>query len=181
MLTSGDYGGEMIMAYDKNTKNVTGYFESYTGLDEETKHPKFSCIFYLEGKLTTNKIKIKTYYPKDSSNDLIVGELQLINDTEIKVHLPEEHGGCWNVRQFADEPVDFTLNKSENWLQLRYATKDKVYFYSDKSDLNKLKAYILKGDIVAIEKIEGQWSFCTFKAKKTTIGWMKLEDLNRLE
>ena len=105
----------------------------------------------------------------------------IISNKKIKINLPKEHGGCWNVEHFADEPVDFTLDKSESWIEIRYANIDKVHFYSEKTEVTMQKAYLVKGDIVYIEKIDGNWAFCSYRAKKTTKGWIKLSELNHLD
>ena len=36
------------------------------------------------------------------------------------------------------------------------------------------------GDIVYVEKIEGDWALCSYFDKKTTKGWLKVADLNQL-
>lgn len=179
-LVSGKYR-EMKIAFDKETKYVTGFYEDGTGLDEKTNQPMFSCMFYLEGKLTGNIARIRSYFPQDSTGDLIIGELRVVNNKEFIVHLPEEHGGCWNVEHFADEPNDFKLDTTESWLQIRYITKGKTYFHSAQSEASKQKAYLVKGDIVCVEKIQGEWLFCSYYTeKKITKGWIRSEDLNQL-
>jgi hypothetical protein len=65
-------------------------------------------------------------------------------------------------------------------LQIRYVETAKTYFYSDKIEDKRLKAYLVKGNFVCIEKMDGQWAYCTFVGKKTTKGWLKLTDLNAL-
>ena len=176
-LTSGDYG-ELKLAYDKNTKQVTGFYENGTGTDEQTGNPKFTCVFYIEGKLLKNRAAIKTYYPLDTT--IIKGEL-IVDAKKIKIHLGSEHGGCWNVQPFADEAATFSIDESKKWIQVRYAIKDRVYFYSEKKESSKNKSYILKGNIVCIEKIEQDWAYCSYLNKKTTKGWIKLNDLNQLK
>ena len=47
-LLSGEYDLGMKIAFDETTNKLTGYFENYTGWDEQTNLPMFSCIFYLE-------------------------------------------------------------------------------------------------------------------------------------
>src|SRR6188768_4067212 len=83
ILTSGDYG-ELKLAYDKNTKQITGFYESSTGVDEQTANPKFTCVFYIEGKLLKNKASIETYYPLDTT--IIKGEL-IVDAKKIKIYL----------------------------------------------------------------------------------------------
>jgi len=177
-LPSGIYG-ELKIAINKNTNKVTGFYENGTGYDESTGNSKFSCIFYIEGKLVNNKSFIWTYFPADTDN--ITGTL-IIDNKVIKVHLQKEHGGCWNLQHFSDkEPASFAIDTEKPWIQIQYAIKEKVYFYSDKHESSKRNAYILKGNIVYIEKIDGDWVYCSYLGKKMTKGWVKLSELNRLK
>jgi hypothetical protein len=180
-LISGDYDSESKLAFDPISKMVTGYYASYTGLDEKTQRPLFSCIFYIEGKVKSKKFAIKTYFPDNKNDDIIVGTLEIINSKSYKIKLPEEHGGCWNVQHFADEPVSFELNKKANWIQIRYVNKQKSYFYSGKSVSEKTKSYLVNGDFVCIEKIEQDWAFCIYFREETSKkGWIKMDDLNKI-
>jgi hypothetical protein len=179
-ILSGEYYSGLKLAYDSTTNKLTGYFEEYTGLDEQTGNPKFSCIFYLEGTITGNQFKIDTYYPNDISHDLIKGYIQIINDKTVSIKLPEEHEGCWNVQHFVDEPVNFVLEKETSWVQIRFVNTDKMYFYSDKSIDKKRKSYLVKNDFVCIDKIEGEWAYCTYYGKAITKGWIRNIDLNKI-
>jgi hypothetical protein len=177
-VASGQYGA-LSLAFDPTTKILTGYFEDQTGWDEATKAPRFSCVFYIKGVVTGKKCQVTTYYPDDKIGDTIVGEMELINDQTVSIKLPADHGGCWNVQHFADEPVSFTLiNRSES-IQIRYVTQNKAYFYSSKAKHKRLKLFVVKNDFVCVEKTEGSWAYCSFYGdKKVTKGWMKTADLN---
>jgi hypothetical protein len=70
-IISGDYAAGLALSYDSTNKRVTGYFENYTGIDEQTNNPRFSCIFYIEGTVTGQKFIVKTYSPIDKEDDLI--------------------------------------------------------------------------------------------------------------
>ena len=179
-LTSGAYQ-EMNIAYDQANKIITGFYENYTGYDEATRQPRFSCIFYLLGKITADSIKVRSFFPGDDSADIIDGQLIVLNSGMFKIHLQEEHGGCWNVEHFAGEPAEFRLDRPNNWIQIRFANKSKVYFYADKSEARKQKAYIIKGNVVYIEKIDGEWAWGSYIDKNVTKGWLKLSDLNKLD
>lgn len=179
-LISGEYDSGMKLSYDASSNILTGYFESYIGLDEETQNPKFSCIFYIEGKVTGKKFPIKTYYPEDKKDDIISGTIEIINNKTIKIKLPEEHGGCWNVQHFADQPEEFGLDKKTNWTQIRYIDKPKSFFYKDQSNANQTKIYLVKGDVICIEKIENGKALCTYFGKKITKGWINISDLNKV-
>jgi hypothetical protein len=179
-IISGEYNDGLKLAYDSKSNKITGYFEMYTGSDEETKNSQFSCVFYIEGFVDGKKNKIKTYYPKDKIKDIILGNLEITNNKTVTIKLPEEHDGCWNVEHFADEPVEFQLQKSANWVQIRYIDSSKSNFYNEKANDKKLKSYLVKGNIVCVEKIEAEWAFCNYFGKKVTKGWIKLSDLNKL-
>ena len=177
-IISGDYDSGLKLSYDSTTKKATGYFENYTGLDEQTKNPKFSCIFYIEGIVTGQKFKVNTYFPTDKKDDIIQGTIEIVSNEKLKIRLPKEHGGCWNVQHFADEPAEFKLEKNHRWIQVRYVDTTKTYFYDSKSGNHRLKAYLVKGNFVCIEKIEKDWAYCTYFGKKATSGWLRIRDLN---
>jgi hypothetical protein len=180
LLNSGEYDFGLKLAFSDSLNKVSGYFENYRGLDEKTGNPQFSCIFYFEGFLKGNKANIKTYYPEWKDNDLIIGTLEIKDKNNVTIKLPEEHGGCWNVQHFADEPVDFEIEKRTNWATIRYITENKSYFYADKNGLKKTKTYLIKGDIVCANKPNGDYIYCTYFGKKTTKGWLKTIGLNKL-
>ncbi|HEX8013860.1 MAG TPA: hypothetical protein VF465_01385 [Flavobacterium sp.] len=178
-VISGEYEMGLKLSYDASKNLLTGYFESYTGWDEQTQNSQFSCIFYIEGKVTGNKFNVKTYYPEDKKEDLILGTVEIVNNKTIKIKLPEEHGGCWNVMHFVENPK-FDLEKKSNWIQIRYVDKAKAYFYKNKSDQNPSKIYLVKGDAVCIDKIENGKAFCTYFGKKTSKGWVNVAELNKI-
>lgn len=177
LLKSGNYDSDLKLAYDSKTKKITGFYEGYTGWDEASQSPRFSCVFYIEGLAESKKIKIKTYHPEDKTEDLVQGTLEIVDDKTVKIKLPLEHGGCWNVQHFADEPVEFQLEKESNWTRISYITAVKTYFYSEKSLDKKMKAYLIKSNFVCIEKKEGDWAYCTYHGKKVTKGWLKVSDI----
>ncbi|CAM3619152.1 hypothetical protein FSS13T_17700 [Flavobacterium saliperosum S13] len=180
ILKSGEYDNGLRLAYDCQSNKITGYYENFTGWNEDTKTPRFSCIFYIEGDFSGQKTTIRTYFPEDKNEDTIEGYMEVVNEETINIKLPEDHGGCWNVQHFADKPEAFKLEKNFNWIQIRYVNTTKSYFHKEQSNDKKLKSYLIKGDIVFIEKIENEWVFCSYFGKKTIKAWLKVSDLNKL-
>ena len=181
-IISGFYESGLSLAYDSSLNIISGYFENYTGWDEEIKAPRFSCIFYIERTtLNNNILKINTYYPIDKKDDLITGTMEILNSRQVKILLPEDHGGCWNVQHFSEEPISFNLETPINWIQIRYVEKEKTWFYSDKNIRKKTKSYLIKGNPVCIEKIENNWAYCYYYGDKTSKGWLSLADLNNIQ
>lgn len=177
-VATGEYTSGLKIAYDSQTNKLTGYYENYTGLDEATNTPLLSCLFYMEGILEENTAKLTTYYPSDQPDEYISGTLELVSSSGLTIKLSEEHGGCWNVQHFADEPATFSLEKETPWVQIRFIKSDKAFFYANGAMKKKQKSYVVRNDFVCIEKIEGKGAYCTFYGKQITKGWLKTADLN---
>ncbi len=58
---------------------------------------------------------------------------------------------------------------------------DKTYFHKNPDENSKFKAFVIKGDQVIIDKINGDWIKVAYEGKKiTTEGWIKRSDLDFL-
>lgn len=142
----GTYESGLKLSLDNNTHIATGFFENYSGWDEKTKRPTFSCIFYLHGRIKGRISKIETYFPDDSSKDLITGTIEIIDSITVKIKLRKDHGGCWNIQKFTGEAVDaveFRIENKANWVQIRYVRSGKAFFYKDGLTDQKLKSYLI--------------------------------------
>jgi hypothetical protein len=111
---------------------------------------------------------------------VIGGTLRIITGSEVSVKLPQEHGGCWNVQHFADEPAAFGLTEKTDWLEIRYVTAGKAYFHTDTLESTRRKAYVVTGNVVYLDRVAGQWAHCRYYGKSVTAGWIKLDQLNKL-
>lgn len=172
----GSYEGGLKLAYDNETKTVTGFYESHTGFDQNTGTPRFSCVFYLKGTFTEGIGDIITYFPGDEEN-YINGKLKFYGDGIVSIKLDSEHGGCMNVQTFSDAFQQFQFSKPEEWKAIKYVKTDKAYFYDAKSDEDRRNAYAVKYDIIHVEKIEGDWMYCAYIGNTTTKGWIKKSNL----
>lgn len=180
-IKSGEYEFGLNLAFNNKTKRLTGYFENYTGWNQKTKAPMFSCIFYIEGIVNRNKFDVLTYYPGDKTDNTISGIIKILNDSTVEIKLEKEHGGCWNVQHFSGEPVKFKNENEKEWKEMKYVTANKTYFYAKKSLDAKQKAYVIKNDIVYVNKTAGDWTYCTFLGERITKGWIKTADLNKTQ
>jgi hypothetical protein len=178
-VKSGEYEHGLKLAYNSSNGLITGIYEEYSGYDETTGNPRFSCVFYIHGFLNNNVASIETYYPLEKSDDLIAGEIELVNENEISIKLDDKHGGCWNVWDFTSDFTNFKLEANKDWLVIRFIVLEKTYFYKEKQEDTKRKAYLIEGDIVFIDKIENDWIHCSYYGKTITKGWMKLNSVNQ--
>lgn len=179
-LSSGEYDSGLRLAYDSINNKLTGYFENHSGWNIETESSLFSCIFYINGNSNGGKWKLRSYYPGGIKEDLIVGELEVVNDQSIRIVLSDEPGGCGNVQHFAAGWEDFTLIKKHSWMQIRYVATDKCFIYSEKKSESRNQSFIVKDEIVYVSKIEDDWAYCLFFGKVNNSGWIKIADLNGL-
>lgn len=176
-IVSGVYDSGLYLAYDNDTKKLTGYFENYTGWNHEYNYPRFSCIFYLSGLANSTNIDLITYYPNDTL-DHINGKILVHNPTKIGIRLKEEHGGCWNVQHFADTNILFNLVEAAPWTAISFVTGKKAYFHTGPSSNSRQKSYVVQNDFVCVEKKTDGWVYATYFGKSITKGWLKASDLN---
>jgi hypothetical protein len=174
-LLSGNYDSELIIAYNSSIKKVTGYYENATGENDQ-----FSCIFYLEGQVKGNTVLVQTYFPNDKANDLQNGTLNIVSPKGFSLQIAEDHGGCWNVQHFSDNPVSFELQKETKWIQINYVIANKSFMYYDSMGKKRMKSYLVKNDIVCVNRIENDRAYCEYSGAKIIKGWVPLRNLNPL-
>ena len=182
-VSSGDYEGLLIGA-DPTNRIITGYYENYTGLDETTGKPLFSCIFYVRGTMEGNPpYKIETWFPADKTRGgLITGKLtpeQTDGAASLRMELEAEHGGCFNVQHFADQGgAAFLLDVPGKWRAIRVIAAPRAYFHGEPADGKKRKAYVVRGNPIKVFDYKPGWVYAEYSAEeKTTTGWFKESDL----
>lgn len=168
---SGNYNG-LSIAIDSINKTITGYYENKTGENE-----KFSCLFLFTGNFKTfndKSIEVTSFFP--GNNTKIPGKIIGKNMTDFSLILDDDHGGCWNVQTFKEDPIDFSLIKKENWIDIKIVKSDKVFFCTSPDETKKSKAYVLKGDCLKVLQCSGNWLKVVYEASKNTVGWIKSQD-----
>ncbi len=180
-LNSGVYNQSFNIVSDKFENKIKGYYYEENGYDEATKNPRFSCGFYfITTESSNNEYKIKTFWPGENLGDTILGQIIILDSNNFMIKLETEHGGCWNVNHFADSLRKYELDQVKNWIDIKYVTKEKINFYETPDENKRRKAFLLKKDIVYVEKKEGNWLYCIYYGEKSnTKGWLKVDDLNK--
>ena len=80
-IKSGEYDSDLRLAYNPSSGLITGVYENYSGYDESTGGPMFSCIFYIHGLMEDNVSTIETYYPFCDRQEFL-----LTNEYKHKAH-----------------------------------------------------------------------------------------------
>lgn len=179
---SGD-SDVFAIAVDRDTRTMTGYYNSSTGYDEATKAPRFSCTFYLRGKVEGKPpYRIATWFPADRS-EVIAGALEFSSNASmhtVTIRLKEEHGGCWNVQRFAKkEGATLTLDRTGTWSSIRVAAARKTHFYASPSATRAMRSFVTTGDALKVSSTRPGWVEATFTNgdNKSTRGWIRETDL----
>ena len=181
-VLSGVYGGELSLGINAKGE-LTGYFESGRGGDENGG-PMFSCMFFIYGAAPVgNRYEIRTWYPDAKIDRYIGGELTRIEEDGtpgIKVRLDEEHGGCVNVGSTfsAGGGSTLPLTSSGDWAGIRVVSSPKAYFYESSEAKKPRKAYLVERNLVSVLEEADNSVRVAFAGsdKKTTEGWIKKSD-----
>jgi hypothetical protein len=164
-----------VLSIAVNDDVVTGFYENYTGWDEQLQAPRFSCLFLFVGRLEGSKVDIAT---SDTT-----GLIELLGEGKIKISLEEEPGGCWNVEPGFDEGgVAFELTEKRDWRFIRMVSSERAYFYDSPDENERGKSYIIEGDVLRVLEVEGDWVKGEYYGSQgITTGWIKESDLYEIE
>jgi hypothetical protein len=173
VLQPGSYD-DGLLSIAVNGDVVTGFYENYTGWDEKTQAPRFSCLFFFVGWIENSKVEIAT---SDSQ-----GTIELLGNDQVKISLEEEPGGCWNVEPgFDEEGVVFELTEREEWEFIRMVASERAYFYNRPEETERGKSYIIEGDVLRVFEVEGDWVRGEYHGSQgITTGWIKESDLHEI-
>jgi hypothetical protein len=167
-LHSGIYEG-LELAVSPDSK-ITGFFVE--------SHDVSKCKIFFNGVIKKNgqAETISWSLNKTSSGSL----KQQNNDIYITIADGQSYPGCGNVLSpdiETETGMPFSLLKSEKWLELVVINDNKVYLYTSPSENSPHHAYVLKDDVVAIDKYGKEWSLVTYinpeGGLKQSSGWIK--------
>ncbi len=167
-LQPGIFEG-LMLAIDPSGR-VSGYFR-----EEQGQGVTKTCTFFLSGQASGNPFDIVTW-----SNETFPGSLKIVgDDIELKIPKGREHPGCGMVLlpEIA-QGVEFDRTGKTNWIGLRVVAAPRAYFHAKPSDAEKLRVFVVKGDVVAVIADQGDWLDVAYPGeKKTTEGWIRAAEL----
>jgi hypothetical protein len=169
-LQPGSYN-DGLLSIAVNDDVVTGFYENYTGWDEKLQAPRFGCLFFFAGRIRNSKVEIASSHTK--------GTIELLENDKVKINLEEEPNGCWNVEpRFDEEGVIFELTERQEWKFIRIVSSERAYFYNSPDETEREKSYVIKGEVLRIFDLEGDWVRAEYRGSQgITTGWIKESDL----
>lgn len=176
---SGNYDNLLLIGVDENSEELTGYFEDAVGWDESTKSPRFTCAFFLYGRLRGDAYEITTWYPE--MGDPIKGELKFVTVDKIsraQIKLEELPGGCGMAHPSLtqDGGDELELSAPGNWTSVRAVSAKQAFFHKATDSRTKTKAYVVRGDAIRVFRVQNGWVEAEFGArgsKKEPRGWIQ--------
>ena len=91
--------------------------------------------------------------PFNISEAAKIGTFQLHGEEDTIFSLVVNLNGedCWDKElgfsKIGESPgVSFELSEEKDWLEVRIASSEKVYFYESANDSTRKKAYVIEGD-----------------------------------
>ena len=188
-IISGYYDMSLAIAYDKESKKISGYYEDFSGWDNSTNSPRFDYSFYLEGIYEgSNLIKIRGWYPQEdlSDEDIISGILKLSDKKDkLYIKLDEDSESYLNIQYFIDKFVEFELDSNgKEWKEIRFVKSEKTHFYSKADEQYKMNSYVIRNDVLKVIKRKFDWSYIEYKNRDSGEiykAWVKNSDLYNFE
>lgn len=162
-LQAGVYD-TLTLGVDPGTGVVTG------ALHDETGAGQFSCVFALAGTPKDGVAALSTQMPGEDAP--IRGTLT-VAEGAVTLHLDAEHGGCWNVQHFADEPVKLTLAQARPYVGARLVAAKRAWLHATPTSARH--GYLVDGDVVGVLAVDGAWTQVEYQG--ATTGWVETKDL----
>lgn len=148
----------------------------YGGIGTEYKYlfqnGSFNLIRMVNHEMTEEGMKRLDKNPEASPDDFIIPEIKPVDKAIIKLYEMNAPKGAPS------------LSKIEGWKRIFFVSKDKSYFFEQPDEKTQKKSYLVNGDAVYVDKIQGTWANVKYNNATThqkTDGWMKLECLMNLD
>lgn len=171
-LKSGVYEG-LSLAISKEGL-VTGYFNEKQGEVVEK-----GCSFYLQGTYAAGQVNFISW-----RTSKLPGSLKVQSDGVV-LQIPQgrTHPGCMSVLlPQIDQGLSLDLTSSASWEELRVVASEKASFYKEPDETKKMKAYLVKGNVVGVVDTKKGWLSVEYLTEKGKVsGWMPESNLARLE
>ena len=179
-IKTGIYNwGTMCIVADNSTGKITGYYENYSGLDEQAQQFSFSCIFLFSGNMSNGQKKFPILSYAYDGSDTISGEIIIESDTKIRIYLQREHGKCSQVEKFSEKisPI-FQITEEKNWKGIAAVKTEKAFFHTAPDEARKSSRVVSKGSFVKILEEKDTWLKVEFQSGDSIINaWLKKSDL----
>lgn len=175
---SGQYG-DFALGVNHKTGEITGYYISTYGWDDELEEPRYICNFLLYGKKQGRKYNVRIWHPElDEIIDGVLVFKKIDKKLNMWVRFEDYPIGSGHVYLFdTDDGDDFELKKAGNWNEVRLVKAKKAYIYDQPDDSVQAYQYVLEDNLIEVFKREEGWVQAGYGGNSKVRGWVKEEDL----
>jgi hypothetical protein len=168
---SGVYEG-LTLAVD-GTGLITGYYREVQG-EGVTK----SCAFFLKGQARGGDAEVSTWSDRIRPGQLVARP----DGVQLRIENGRQHAGCGLVLmpQIA-EGLDLDLVENAEWIELRTVASERAYFHSARDASSRLRAFVVRGDVVGVLSRSGEWLRAEYRGSKRTTGWIRASDTLKVD
>ena len=178
---SGQGGRQLYLAVKGS--DITGYSSYALSRQYDASLPDPTCRFFLSGTLSNkSKVDLKTWYVADTGNKLVDGDSFSLTASDAGhwvVHISDDatFANC-DISTLIDGDA-MSLKKLQPWAVIAAVTSDRSYFYSEPDNGHRGRAYIVRGNAMAVSKDSDAWVFGTYldTVKDSMSGWVHRETL----
>jgi hypothetical protein len=170
---SGMYEGLMLAVAQSG--EISGYYRETLGQGVTR-----TCSFFLSGQATSDQVSIKTW-EVESFPGMLKSEN---NGVTLKIERGLEHPGCGSVLlPEISQGIVLDLTFVANWIGLRRVASPRAYFFQGPTVQQRLNAYLVKGDVVAVLSESTGWlqvEYIRDGSNKRIKGWIRSSDCESL-
>jgi hypothetical protein len=172
---TGDYEDAVHLGYDSVTKEVSGYIKMEVQREDQPKKTYRSCSVLFIGKMDgAGKAKVE-YYNTPDLQDVTAGEAEF-GKGGISLTARSGEGYCNDILGLT-VGVDMNFSKARPYIGCRGVSKPKTYIYSAAVDSSRTKMYLVKGDLVMVLGVAGEFVNIEYLGKRVITGWVKKEEV----
>lgn len=160
---------EALMLAVDGQGHITGYYREEQGAGV-TK----TCSFFLKGQARAGEAEIRTW-----SDRVLPGHLRAESDGVVmRIEGGSEHAGCQLVMlPQVSEGLPLDLVETAEWIELRRISSQRAYLHSDRKASSRLRAFVVRGDVVGVTSRSGAWLQAEYRGGKgKTVGWIRARD-----
>ena len=177
-IKSGVYDNFLYLGYDFSSKSISGYID-YSPYEEDKESVQITCKLFFHGKVNSCDSNSIAVYQITDTIISYKGFISFHNDT-LKLKVINNVPSCTAVVDFNSKgTANFVLAKAREFKNFRIIRgKTKIFLRQD--DHSQTNKYLIRGDIVDVLKVNGQWALIKFYSSKVVQGWVKIDNLLNL-
>lgn len=170
-----------LIAIDRGTGWMTGYFEAALGLDKPSVEPVFTCRFLFFGVKKGDGWNIMAFTPGFMQET--PGRLYFTNadgKEAAQIVLKKDPMGCRFSFGFATGGATVPYKTSSDWKEIRVVRSRKAWLYSEPDERALTRDFMTRDTMVIVYDLIKDWALAVTDGEESRRGWVLEDDLHPL-